>query len=192
MWVRSKPSDSSAAGSPMHACTTRVGRAGDLRLGLARAGAGVVVGVADAVAGGERDLAVAGAQLVEQHVEPGRVDLGGAGALVAGGTGELADHREAWRRRRSGRTPSLLSSTTDSAAASRASAWCASASNVSSSSRTVHALGDQLEDLADPGVEHLVRHLAGCDRGDDLLAGSRPSAGGISRSVPASSAGTRW
>ena len=70
----------------------------------------------------------AGAQLVEGDVDPGRVDLRAAGALVARRARELADHREplaraagpaAAARRRSSAAPRT-------AAPRRASAWCAS------------------------------------------------------------------
>nr|BFE75006.1 hypothetical protein GCM10020092_083070 [Actinoplanes digitatis] len=51
----------------------------------------------DGEAGCEGDLAAAAerlAQRVQRAVEPGRVDLRGAGALEARGAGELADDRD--------------------------------------------------------------------------------------------------
>ena len=53
--------------------------------------------VVEAEPGGEgrpSTPASAAAQLVQRDVDPGRVDLGAAGALVARGAGELADHRD--------------------------------------------------------------------------------------------------
>ena len=82
MCVRSKPSDSSAAGRPRKA-TTVVARVASCD--------GLVP------AGGERHLHALRhrrAQLVERDVDAGRVDLRAAGALVARGAGELADDRD--------------------------------------------------------------------------------------------------
>ena len=68
------------------------------------------------------------AQLVQRHVDPGRVDLRAAGALVAGCAGELADHRDRSDRpsRSAGSTPSFFSSTIDSPRRPAGEAWWAS------------------------------------------------------------------
>ena len=97
MWVRSKPSDSSAPGSPITMTTVSAAAATSIGLGEQSL---VVAGVADPVAGGEGDLAVDRASSSSSSVST-RVGLTceRPGALEPRGAGELADHRDRSRRR---------------------------------------------------------------------------------------------
>ncbi len=128
----------------------------------------VVLRLTDAVASCERDLAVDRAQLLEQRVDPGRVHLGGAGALEPRCASELADHREAGAGGQ--RQQAVVLQQHDrlgSGFPGEGVVGVGVEGLVELEHR--HALGDQLQHRTDPGVEDLGRHLARLDRGHDLL-----------------------
>ena len=194
MWARSKPSDSSpAAGRGRRPPRRRVPPARPPRRPAASSSPRRV----DAEAGGERDLHAVGhrgAQLVEGDVDPGRVHLRAAGALVARRAGELADHRDglaggwaaaAAARRRSSAAPRTR------AAASRASAWWASTSKAC---RRLRRAPWRARRAGAPGPRPgrgRPRRARPRARRRRSPRRSTPSLGGISRSSPAASAATR-
>ena len=136
MWVRSNPSDSSSA-RQAEEYHDMISFAGQLyRLGRSCSSLSVFP---IAEPGGKPHLGMVSEcrlQLIECHVDPSGIDLRAPRALVPRRTRELADHRHQCCPRSgcSGSTrPAFFSSTADSWAARRASAWCSSKSTGSSS-----------------------------------------------------------
>jgi hypothetical protein len=151
-----------------------VGRTGD-PFGLAEQGR-IVGGLADAVPGGEGHLPVDRAQLFEQHIDAGRIHLRRPGTLESGRPGEFPYDREP--RVGCQRQHAVVGQQHDGLGG------CFARQGVVDVrvERLVqiqhrHALGHELQNLAYPGVEHVDRHLAGLDRGNDRLWASAEGRG---------------
>jgi hypothetical protein len=133
----------------------------------------VVGGVPDAVSRGERDVLEGRGQLVKGVLDPGGVDLRAAGALVAGSARELADHGDpvAGRQRQNAALVFQQDDRLRGGGPGQLVVGVGVELLVHVEHR--HASVDQLEDGADPGVEHPLVQLTGAHGGDDLLRAAR-------------------